>query len=348
MASKTLKTNLRQLWAIRNLDKMLRFALGLFAGLIFVQAITARNRYYRAQALLEKDPLEAEALLVRFIDKTHDTKMRRAANYQLFYLRLKQHRFAQAFLQATQKEMRKKFSTALSELWQMDESESGTLLTRLRTSCESKADLTDVRETLSSKPFPIEAYDFTLEVLALCKVPQRSQIFAPNLFEIENPSALERRLQLVAVREQMYADSATARSLLKYIKKNDDPQDIQKNAQYLLFSARIASLENNHDQVHESCAQISKKKKVAPLRRACDFLVVFSFLMTSDFNAAYELVQKMHIRPAEIDYRLLRVSAAVLSGNEPLVELKRFTKRASYLYCAASLRDWVESMLERP
>lgn len=325
---------------------MLRFALGFFAGLIFIHAISARSRYYRAQALLEKDPLEAEALFVRFISKTRDAKMRRTADYQLFYLRLKQRRFAQAFLQATQKVMQKKISTVLSELWQVDESESKALLRRLKTSCESKEGLTDVRETLSSNPFPIEAYDFALEVLALCKVPQRSQIFALNLFEIESPSVLERRLQLVAVREQMYVDSAKARSLLDYIKENDDLQGIQKNAQYLLFSARIASLEKNYDKVHESCAQISKEKPHAPLRRACGFLRVFSFLVTSDFDAAYELVQNVRIRPAEIDYRLLRVSAAVFSGNLPLVELKRFTKRASYLYCAASLRDWVESMLE--
>jgi hypothetical protein len=47
----------------------------------------------------------------------------------------------------------------------------------------------------------------------------------------------------------------------------------------------------------------------------------------------------------DMDTRLLRLTVAVAAGREKPEKLVRFSKRASYAYCARSLRELAESVL---
>jgi hypothetical protein len=304
--------------------------------------------YRRAKALAQSDPLEAEALYERFMRETPNGKIRRAANYDLFYLRLRNARLVEAFAQSANKEFGRKFSTAVADAYGISEAQASGLVRRLRLVCAEEEDVSRLGDYLRQGKMPAPVWDFALRVMLRCGVKSRSQIFAPDLFELERPTRLQTALRLIAVREQLFVDPERASELFAITRTAAQEQhaaDEQLHMQLALLEARIAAAQEDYDSAIALCNALATEEEAKPVKSACDLLVAHALLKQGDAANAWKRIRRVPVNPTELDTRLLRLTVAVAAGVEKPEALVRFGKRASYAYCARSLRELAGSVL---
>ena len=304
--------------------------------------------YHRAQAIAKADPLEAEALYERFIRDTPHSKLRRAANYDLFYLRLRNGRHAEAFAQAGSKELGRKYSISLADSYGITGQQAANLVRRLQGVCSQEEEVTRIGKLLRSEKMPAPVWDFTLRVMLRCKAHGRSHVFVPDLFELEKPTRLQTQLRLIAIREQLYVDADKAGQLLAITRAATEDQytdDEQLRMQLLVLEARIAAAKEDYDRVIARCGELASATGAKQAKAACDLLVAHAFLKNGDPAQAWKRIRNATVNPAELDSRLLRLTVAVAAGLEAPDKLVVFRQRASYGYCARSLRELADSVL---
>jgi len=334
--------NLRQSWVIRSSVKFVIL-------LVLTRSAQAKGSdYLRAQAIAKSDPLEAEALYERFMQETPHGKWRRAANYDLFYLRLRNGRFVEALAQAASKDLSKFYGTALADAYGITSKQASVLVRRLQAVCSHEEEPALLGSLLRNEKMAAPVWDFALRALLHCKAHGRSQIFASDLFEIEQATRLQTQLRLIAVREQLYADADKALALFKITRtalEEQHPDDEQLRTQMLVLEARIASARADHDQVIHLCKELAQGKTAKPAMIACDLLVVHALLKKGDPEQAWRRISHVQVSPLDLDTRLLRLTVAVAAGLEKPEKLVKFSHRVSYKYCARSLRELAEAVL---
>jgi hypothetical protein len=325
-----------------------RFFFLLVLLLLSVNAEAGNADYRRARALAESDPMEAEALYEKFLRETSNRKLRRAANYELFFLRLRNARLVEAFAQSANKDFDRKFRTAVADAYSISEAQASGLVRRLRAVCANEKDVSRLGDYLRRQEMSAPVWDFALRVMLRCGVQGRSQIFAADLFELERPTRLQTALRLIAVREQLFVDPERASELFAITRTAAQEQyaaDEQLHVQLFLLEARIAALQEDYDSAIALCNALATEEKAKPVKSACDLLVAHALLQQGDAANAWKRIRRVPVKPIDMDTRLLRLTVAVAAGREKPEELVRFSKRASYAYCARSLRELAESVL---
>lgn len=331
---------------------MIRSSVSFFCLLVtFLTVGSAEARtsdYRRAQVLAKSDPLEAEALYERFMRETPNAKIRRAANYELFYLRLSNGRLAEALAQSGNKEFGKKFSTAVADAYGITGEQASGLVRRLRAICAEEGEVSPLGNYLRQRQMPAPVWDFTLRAMLRCKATGRSQIFAPDLFELERPTRLQTALRLIAVREQLYADADKAAQLFAITRSAAEEQfagDEQIKVQLIVLGARIAAAKEDDAQAFALCEELPPGQPAKQARAACDLLLAHALLKKHEPAKAWKKIRQVPVNQLELDNRLLRLAVAVAAGVAKPEKLATFAKRASYPYCARSLRELAESVL---
>lgn len=324
------------------------FLLLLVIFLICGSAEARTSDYRRAQTLAKTDPLEAEALFERFIRETPNGKVRRAANYELFYLRLRNGRLAEAFVQSGNREFGKKFNTAVADAYGITGEQASGLVRRLRAVCAEEGEVSRLGYYLRQGQMPAPVWDFALRVMLRCKATGRSDIFASDLFELERATRLQTALRLIAVREQLYADADRASDLFAITRAAAEAQygeDEQLKIQLIVLGARIAAAKEDYEQAIARCADLPATKAARQARATCDVLVAHALFRQGDSGQAWKTLRKVPLTPMEPDTRLLRLTVAVAAGVTEPEKLTAFTQRASYPYCARSLRELAQTVL---
>ncbi|HRP68727.1 MAG TPA: hypothetical protein PLY93_04285, partial [Turneriella sp.] len=131
--------------------------------------VEARSSLYRrAQQLTENDPREAEALYVKFIRETGAHKLKRAAYHELFALRLKEARLAEAFFQINKKSFRRRYVSAMEENLHLSNRRAQRLLSVLERECNPERDTEKLREYLEASKATVLEYNYVLRVQTLC------------------------------------------------------------------------------------------------------------------------------------------------------------------------------------
>lgn len=347
MASSKNSRNSWRLWVIRSSASCLLAAAFLLTAVARAEARSAD--YRRAQALVKSDPLEAEALYERFIRETSNDKMRRAAGYDLFFLRLRHRRLVEALVQSRQKQFRRKYNTALSDAYGITNAQAASLARHLRSACAREEQPDRIGSFLRAEHLPAPVWDFALRVLLRCGIEGRSQLIATHLFEAGKVTRLQMALRLIAVREQLYADADKAAKLLaatRAVAEEHFADDEQLELQFILLEARLAAVREEYDAVIERCTELPPGKHATQANAACDLLVTHALLQKGEAAQAWKRIRKVRVNPLDLDKRLLRLVAAVAAGVVEPEKLMRFSRRASYSYCASSLRQLAGSVIE--
>ncbi len=324
--------------------------IAIFSFLVFSPLAAKQSAYQRAQALLEDDPREAEALLVHFIRQTGNDKLKRAAAHELFTLRLKQGRLAEAFLQAKSSGFKKRFLSAVEEGLKVSESSAGRLVAALRQECDAGGDAEKIAILLGKNKFPVAAYNFSLTVLERCKVEGSEAILPDFPEEAEKVDARTLSLALLEIRAAISRDDTEeAEALLTEVRKTA-ANFLEKEPAFALqldfTEARLFSKKEDFKALGNRCAAIEKKKPARWLRNACRFMTAYAYLKQEKYAEAYARIANLKIVPVETDNRLLRLTAAVAADEEIPEKLEKFMRRRSYPECAEVLRKLAEEILE--
>ncbi len=304
--------------------------------------------YGRAKALAKADPVEAEALYERFMRDTSWGKMRRAAHYDLFYLRLRNGRLAEAFPLSDSIDLGRKYRRSLADFYGISEGQASKLVRRLHGVCSQEEEASHAGRLLRSEMMPAPVWDFALRVLLRCRTKGRSQLFSSDLFEIEKPTRLQTQLRLIAIREQLYADADKAQKLFAIARAAAEAQygtDEQLKVQLIVLEARIAAAQEDFDRVIELCGEIPADSGMKQARTVCALLTAHALLKKGEAEKAWKKIRNIEINPSELDTRLLRLTIAVAADVEESQKLAEFTRRVSYSYCAKSLRELAAAVL---
>ena len=346
MASPRNNRNSWRLWVIHSSASCLLAAAFLLT--VVARAEARSPDYRRAQALVKSDPLEAEALYERFIRETPHDKMRRAAGFDLFFLRLRNGRFVEALVQSGQKQFTRKYHTALSDAYGITNAQAASLARHLRAACAKEEQPDTIGSFLRAQHVPASVWDFALRVLLRCGIKGRSQVFAADLFEGGKVTRLQVALRLIAVREQLYVEGGKATELLaatRAVAEEHFADDELLKLQFILLEARIAAVREEYDAVIERCTDLPPGKHATQANAACDLLVTHALLQKGEAAQAWKRIRKVQVDPLDLDKRLLRLVAAVAAGVVEPEKLAHFSRRASYGYCASSLRQLAGSVI---
>lgn len=305
--------------------------------------------YFRATGLIEEDPLEADALFASVIRNSGEAKIRRAAIHQLFYLRLRSGRVAEAFSLVSSESMRKKYETAMAAQLKIPEKSAERLIQRLRSACTKSYDLQKLVDYLVEKKAGVAAYDFSYRVLKKCRPADALEILPVP----EPEGELDRRalaLALVAIREGKSAGSGLEPAQLLNELRSKAAGVLDKDAslrgQLLIIEARQAVKNADFPLVAENCRQVAAEEVLKKFRGQCRLLTAFALLKEGKPAEAYVRLAAQKIQPAQIDNRLLRLIAGVTAGKIPRERLRKFMQRASYPECAPVLRELAENTLK--
>lgn len=303
--------------------------------------------YRRAQSLVSSDPLEAEALYERFLAHAKDLKRRRAANYELFFLRLRNARLIEAFTQAGNQSFGKKYHQAVANQFSIQRQQASILVQNLRAACKNKKGAGRVGEYLRRHNLPVPLWDFSLRVLKRCAVENRSSIFSDDLFEISNAARSVILLRLIAIREQLYTDAEKAEQLLLFTRQDAEgyADDTALAAQFAVLEARIADEREDYEKALRICDSLDHDEVPAQAVASCNLFAAHALLRLGHAERAFRRIAKVSLAQQNLDGRLLRLVIAVEAGKVDRRKLEQFTQRASYRYCARRLRDLAAATL---
>lgn len=336
------------------LAKKPRFRLAnsivLLMALVNPIASSSMHDYRRAQSLASSDPLEAEALYERFVANAEGGKMRRSANYELFFLRLKHARLVEAFLQINHKFLAEKYHQAIADRFAVSRKKVTVLIRKLRAVCDRQKNVAAIGDYLRENSFSAPLWDFSLRILSHCEVKNRSSIFSEELFEKQNASRSEILLRLIAIREQLYKDAEKAEQLLLFTRQDAAERysgDIALAVQFSVLEARIADERGEYERVIQICDDLVSTETPSQAIAACNLLAAHALLRLGHAEQALQRITKTKLERANLDGRLLYLLIALEVGKRESHELRQFTKRASYRYCARKLRDLAAQILAR-
>lgn len=318
--------------------------------LLLVPAVQAKgSAYFRATELTQEDPLEADALFVSVIRNSGEAKIRRAAIHQLFYLRLRSGRTAEAFSLISSESMRKKYASELAAQLKISEKNAERLVQRLRSACGKGRDLQKFADFLEENRSGVSTYDFSFRVLKKCRPADAAEILPVP----DSEANMDRRtlaLALIAIREGKNAESGSesAQSLIVLKSRAADitAKDAALKGQLLVIEARQAVKNSDFALVAENCGQVAAEEALKRYRGQCRFLTAFALIKDGKPAEAYARLAVQKIPPQQIDNRLLRLIAGVSAGKIPRERLRKFMQRASYPECAPVLRELAENTLK--
>jgi len=302
--------------------------------------------YQKAKGIIDDDPIEADALLAQVVADSSDAKIQRAALYELFYLRLKLGRYAEAFSLALTKTMKKKLTEAVSPFLGLDEKAGGRFIAMLRSACHS--DATTIAEFIAAKNYRATAYDFAIRALRACSRPEVAQ----EILSHREPGFASKKsiqLHLMAIRYALEdGDDQTAETLVAEL--NGANSEILLNDQELaanltLIEARRSSRAADAEAVKTRCGQIGKGEKLKTQRRACKAILAYALALTEQYAAGFETIKQITVEDHEVDLRLLRMALKVGAQKAPAAKLVAFQKRASYKYAPKSLKELADKVL---
>lgn len=315
--------------------------------------MAASMAYDRAKDLLEDDPLESDALLADTIRNTGNAKIRRAAKYDLFYLRLRLGRFSEAYPLATGKGMRSRLIKTAAAQFRTTEGKLSRVIAAVDGECSADGDASRVGEILAQTKSSAAVYDFALQRLDACKMKETARIFPLLSQEAEQIS--EARLLHIYVLKARSLISAgeyeTAQEGLSQIREAAADligQNAALELPLLLAEARSAALQEKADVVSALCKNIAAREGAVAARRACLYLKGFTLLKIKKYPEAAKILNALKAEPREIDNRLLKLTAAVAARQIPAAKLRKYGRRASYRYQAKVLRDLAAEIAPAP
>lgn len=308
-----------------------------------VVSIQAKSStYFSARKLVDSDPREADALLARVAADNADPKISRAALYDLFYLRLKHGRLAEAFAVARTKTMKKKLAEASAAHLGISDKSAERLIHVLRAACQGEVNAGKVSQLLVGKKAGAKVYDLALKALRGCHM---NKVAEAVLAQREEGFSSRRLIQLhlMAIRYALEDGlDAEAESLVEMLRNGGGEifmEDKELQGQFALIEARRASRAGDSEAARGHCAAMDAGKKLAVTRRSCRFVLAFALAAEGKFVAGYALVSTEEIENHELDLRLLRLSLKVGAQKAPVEKLRAFQKRASYASTAKSLQE---------
>ncbi|MCX7633890.1 MAG: hypothetical protein N2Z22_11225 [Turneriella sp.] len=286
------------------------------------------------------DPLEAEALYEHFLANSQNPKLRRAAVYELFFLRLRQQRFAAAFRQAENSPFAQHYHKSLAASLGLKLNMAKLLVSKLRKSCDDSQKIFDLQQLLRNG-YPISAWDFALQVLHDCGMEDPTLLFPEEIFSEEESDITPRniQLQLLAAREQIATAPETAAQLLVRARNDIEvnfPDDHKLQLQLLSLEAQLALHWQDYAMAIAKCQKVRGNAKVS---RACRFIRAYALLKLQEPHKAWQEIVKIQLQPWELDYRLLKIIVGVAAGQIPEESLQQFRRRLSYTQCARELRE---------
>ncbi|MBS0618861.1 MAG: hypothetical protein JSR44_11780 [Spirochaetes bacterium] len=326
---------------------MRRFFLLLVLSTIGKNSIVA-SPYQRALDLAASDPLEAEALLERVRRSAGNTKLRRAAAIQLFYLRLANGRLVEAYPLLKDKSQRKKFMYALSAQLHIDESATARLMHAVKAECKADGDAAVIGALLEKQTYPAMAYDFGLRLLRKCGVKNLAEIFPPEILDAEIADVRNAQIVLVYVREVKGEDAArVAHALIEKLTNfalHSASAQSDLSQQTVLAEARLSARNEEHADVVRLCASLRAAKTDRNISTACAYLLGFAYAHLGQMKKAHAILSAQKADAIDIDHRLLKLTVAVAVGAQPKKNLRGYMRRASYHYCAAILRRFASEI----
>lgn len=306
------------------------------------------NSYYRGLGLVEEDPLEADALLSAALKTTTNDRIRRAARYDLFYLRLRLGRFVEAYPLASTKSMRRKFVAAAAPQLRIPEARFERLLSALDRECAARedGDAGRVGEWFAKTKNPAALYDFAYRRLEACKVAEPEGIFPAMPEKVDDMRIVQIRLvaERLTAANREYSENKQALAALREASSSLSETSSQLAVQLDLAEARLAALAGQMAETDTTCARLRSTEGGAFARRACAYLRGYAALKSTEYARADKILSVLKVEPREIDNRLLKVMAAVAAGRTGREKLRRFMKRASFRYNAAPLRNLAEEI----
>lgn|GEM_PF-6052008 len=319
------------------------FLLIFLSGVQFALR-AASSSYERAKELMEDDPLEADAQLSDTIKKTGNAKIRRAAKYDLFYLRLRLGRFSEAYPLATGKGMRSRLVKTAAAQFRTTEGKLSRVIAAIDAECRPDGEAEHIAEILTQTKSSAAVYDFALQRLEACKFKERLAIF-PVLSKEKQQISDARLLHIYVLKARSLISAGeyeTAQEGLLQIREAAADLIAQNGAFELplfLAEARNAALQARADEVTAICKNISAREDAFSARKACLYLKGYALLKLQKYPEAAKILNALKAEPREIDNRLLKLTAAVASHQIPAAKLRKYTRRASYRYQARVLRE---------
>lgn len=293
---------------------------------------------------MEDDPLEADALLSDTIRNSGNAKIRRAAKYDLFYLRLRLGRFSEAYPLATGKGMRSRLIKTAAAQFRSTEGKISRVIAAIDAACGPEGETGRVGEILAESRSTAAVYDFALQRLEACKAKDRLGIF-PVLSREKQQISEARLLNIYVLKARSLISAGeyeTAHEGLAQIREAAADLIAQNAAlelPLLLAEARNAALQVHGDEVTAICKNISAREDALSARKACLYLKGYTAIKMQKYPEAAKILNALKAEPREIDNRLLKLTAAVASHQIPATKLRKYTRRASYRYQAKVLRD---------
>ncbi|AFM14530.1 hypothetical protein Turpa_3896 [Turneriella parva DSM 21527] len=305
--------------------------------------LAAASLHSRALALKESDPVEAEALLVRFIQATGSDKLRRAAGYDLFYLRLAQNRLVEAFQQGQSKAFQRKYREAVAMRFNLQPRVTSGLLNRLAAICAQKEISEASHGYFAQVKFGAAAFEFAVRVMQSCKVENAESVLPELAQGAKAANERQLTLKLLKIRYGIEETALAGQQLAELATLDADllAANSTLEGQFYLLQARLAMEQGDLETAEARCKALPGKTSKS-LRAACNFLLAYHLALNERFAEGYRLIQHAEIPKANIDNRLLRLTLAVGAGQAPPKKLRKFQKRASYRYSATSLKDLAE------
>lgn len=305
--------------------------------------------YFRATALLDEDPLEADAIFSSLIGSTNDAKIRRAATHQLFYLRLKSGRSAEAYSLVVTKAMHDKYISAISAELKIPEAQADRLVARLKTACGKNYDLQKISVYLEEKRMAVPVYDFSYRVLAKCR-PSDAKVILPAAETWDDYDKRTFALGLFAIREAIASGNAANQKERLAELESRGAALVEKNAnlrgQLLIIKSRMAIKNSEFDAVREICRQVYADEGLRKFRNQCRYLNAFVLVKEGKGAEAHALLTNQKVQPIQVDNRLLKLIAGVSAGKVPGKKLETFMQRSSYQQCAPMLRELAAEVLK--
>ncbi|MBV6494881.1 MAG: hypothetical protein LDLANPLL_02918 [Turneriella sp.] len=305
--------------------------------------------YSRAQKLSSIDPREAEALYSKFITKTTDSKLKRAAKHELFTLRLNEGRLAEAFFQLQNKSFHKRFLSAMEENFRIPSLRANSLTKLLQMECSPDANIQKIKNYLQKIKANVAIYQFVLTVLFNCGAKDNLEVLPDLEYIAKDLDDYKFYLGLFTLQELLgKGDLEHAKEYLYFLSNTALPQLNNPHKlmqQIVVAEARVELKAGNWEKVEQVCLKLQDIPQKSAARKACTYLRAFASIKQEDYISAHRSLIKIKIHPHEIDNRLLKLIAAFGAGKLEEEKLRKFMRRVSYPECAKILRRAANEVL---
>jgi hypothetical protein len=321
------------------------FILTFFIGVAALNARGPKTAYQKGKELMDEDPAEAEAWLSIAFKDVANSKIRRAARYDLFYLRLRHGRTAEALPLASTKTMHRRLRIAVADGLGISGRSAGQIIAYLSSACQTKKVSEKLRVYLESDVRSIREIDFAVRTGRACGVRDFAAMIPVGKLAEGGRRQINR--ELYRLREAIYEPDldATIAALSKLREASSDAIEGEKSLQLqlLLLEARIAARQEDFTVLTERCAEIRKLQAKGSSARSCIFLETYGHMHRGQAQQAWKLIGKVRLGAYETDNRLLVLVTAVAAKKRPRNELLRWLRRKSASDLAPMLRELAKS-----